>query len=140
MEANEIPTWRAGLTIALAAAGETERARRSFEVSMAEDLAALPRDMWWVATVALVAEGCASLGDAERARRHAGSRALIVRTHCDPAGHAGADGAPGRRPARRSVPRERCHDGRLGEPAAARRPRTGGHELTRGMGGTRLAP
>src|SRR5688500_10829422 len=80
MEANEILTWRAGLTIALAAAGEIERVRRSFEVSMAEDLAALPRDMWWVATVALVAEGCASLGDAERVRRYAGSWALIIRT------------------------------------------------------------
>lgn len=69
VDANAIPTWRAALTIALATAGETERAQRSFEISVAHDLADLAQDMWWLATVALLAEGCARLGDVARAAR-----------------------------------------------------------------------
>ena len=45
----EVPRWRAALTIALAAAGETERARQSFEVVAAGGFEQLPRDMWWLA-------------------------------------------------------------------------------------------
>jgi DNA-binding SARP family transcriptional activator len=69
VESSDMLTWRAGLTIALAEAGETARARRSLEVSMANDPAALPRDMWWLPTMALLAEGCALLSDADRALR-----------------------------------------------------------------------
>ena len=67
--ANEIPTWRAGLTVALASAGQTGRAEASLTTSMAQDLEDLRRDMWWLATMSLLAEGCAALGDAGRAPR-----------------------------------------------------------------------
>jgi tetratricopeptide (TPR) repeat protein len=146
VEGSEMLTWRAGLTIALAEAGETARARRSFELSVENDPAALPRDMWWLPTTALLAEGCALVGDADRAQRlqqlllpyaergiqvafaahlgsvqrplallagaagqweaaqqrfeaallrHAGSRALTVRTQCEFAQMLGRAGRPG---------------------------------------------
>lgn len=65
---NSIPTWRAGLTIALATTGHADRAQDAFEIA-AHGLADLPRGSWWLATVAMLAEGCAHVGDGTHAQR-----------------------------------------------------------------------
>jgi DNA-binding SARP family transcriptional activator len=69
VEANAIPTWRASLTVALGATGETERVRESFELTAAQDFADIPADMWWLTTMILLAQGCAYVRDADRAAR-----------------------------------------------------------------------
>jgi len=48
--------------------GRRAEARASFEQIAASDFAALPRDMTWYATMVLLAETCAFLGDGARAR------------------------------------------------------------------------
>jgi DNA-binding SARP family transcriptional activator len=63
----ELPAWRAGLTIALAAAEDEDGARRSLARSADSGLDRIPRDLWWLPTMALLAEGCAAVGDAVRA-------------------------------------------------------------------------
>jgi DNA-binding SARP family transcriptional activator len=67
VESNTLPTWRAALTVALATAGETERAQRSFEISAEQGFTELPSDMWWLTSMALLSEGCAHLDDDVRA-------------------------------------------------------------------------
>ena len=63
-----IPTWRCALAFLYADAGRHEAARRELEILGADEFAALPRDMFWLADVALVGQACWMAGDVERAR------------------------------------------------------------------------
>jgi catechol 2,3-dioxygenase-like lactoylglutathione lyase family enzyme len=53
------------LALSLAQAGQLDAAR---EVLDGTDIAAIPRDMLWMASMCLLAQTCALVGDAERAR------------------------------------------------------------------------
>jgi DNA-binding SARP family transcriptional activator len=64
---NPLATWRAGLTLALAETGRLDDARRSWDLSTRAGLEAIPRDMWWLTTTALLSEAACRLGDATRA-------------------------------------------------------------------------
>ena len=76
-----IPAWRCTQALLHVELGRLDEAREALE---AVDLAALPRDANWLIAVTLLAEVCAALGDAERARElHAllaphGGRNVIV--------------------------------------------------------------
>ncbi len=53
--------------IALLDAGKTDEARSRFDAFAGQPLAGLPRDPFWPATIALLAEVCSRLGDRRRA-------------------------------------------------------------------------
>ena len=61
-----IPAWRCTQALMHVELGRLDEAREAFEA--VDDLAALPRDANWLIAVTLLAEVCAALGDAERAR------------------------------------------------------------------------
>ena len=63
------PTWSAALALGRVEAGDIEAGRGRFEAIAARDFAGIPRDWFWFMTVALLAETCAALGDADRAPR-----------------------------------------------------------------------
>jgi tetratricopeptide (TPR) repeat protein len=63
------PTWVAALALGRAESGEEADGRARFEALAEGDFAAVPRDWFWFMTMALLAETCALLGDAERAPR-----------------------------------------------------------------------
>ena len=63
------PTWSAALALGRVEAGDVEAGRRRYEAIAARDCAAVPRDWYWFMTMALLAETCAALGDADRAPR-----------------------------------------------------------------------
>ncbi|HEY7622796.1 MAG TPA: AAA family ATPase [Solirubrobacteraceae bacterium] len=58
-----IPAWPAALACAHLAAGDEERARELCAELMADDLARVPRNMYWLSTVAFLGEACAALPD-----------------------------------------------------------------------------
>ena len=60
--------WRALLPLAHMVAGDAEAGVAEFERLVADDCAAVPRDMFWFTVTAILAETCALLRDAERAR------------------------------------------------------------------------
>ena len=60
-----MPVFRAGLAAALADAGRTDQARAEIERLAAGDLAALPRDLSWGLSLAILAFACHRLGDTE---------------------------------------------------------------------------
>jgi tetratricopeptide (TPR) repeat protein len=62
------PGWRAGLAYVYCELGRTIEARREFEHLAAKGLQAMTRDPDWLIAVVLLAQVCAFLGDAERAR------------------------------------------------------------------------
>ncbi len=64
-----IPAWRAALALLHAETGRPHEARVVLETLAADDFRAVPRDFLWIASLALLAEVCALLGDAARARR-----------------------------------------------------------------------
>ena len=63
----EIPTWRAAFTLALAETGDTKRAQRSLEIAAAHTFGDVPRGMWWLVSLALLSEACATLRNARAA-------------------------------------------------------------------------
>jgi DNA-binding CsgD family transcriptional regulator len=72
-------TWLPGLAVLCAELGLTERARALLDGLVADDLAAVPRDALWVASVAYLAEVCVRLREAapasllyEKLRPHSG--------------------------------------------------------------------
>ncbi len=58
-----IPAWPAALACAHLAAGDEDRARELCAELMAGDLARVPRNIYWLATVAFLSEACAALPD-----------------------------------------------------------------------------
>ncbi|HET6547516.1 MAG TPA: AAA family ATPase [Solirubrobacter sp.] len=60
--------WHAVLPLAHLDAGQPERARELFETFAADDFAIVPRDMFWLTAMTVLAEACALLDDAPRAR------------------------------------------------------------------------
>ena len=66
-EFSESPAWRAALALLVLELGGREEARAEFERLAADDFAGLPRNFAWLAGVAMLAQVCAALGDAERA-------------------------------------------------------------------------
>ena len=66
-EFSESPAWRAALALLVLELGGREEARAEFESLAADDFAGLPRNFAWLAGVAMLAQVCAALGDAERA-------------------------------------------------------------------------
>jgi hypothetical protein len=58
-----IPAWPAALACAHLAAGDEERARELCAELMAGDLARVPRNIYWLSTVAFLSEACAALPD-----------------------------------------------------------------------------
>jgi DNA-binding SARP family transcriptional activator len=63
-----VPAWRAALALLELETGRPEAARASFEAIAADGFARLPVDANWLIAVTLLAEVCAGLGDARRAR------------------------------------------------------------------------
>lgn len=63
----DIPSWRCGLAMLYAQLGRLEEARAEFERVAVDDFATLPRDLFWLIGMALLAEVCCALGDAARA-------------------------------------------------------------------------
>src|SRR6202012_785498 len=59
--------WRAVLPLAHLLAGNVEAAAPEFERFAADEFRGVPRDMFWFATIAMLADACGFLGDAERA-------------------------------------------------------------------------
>lgn len=66
-EFSESPVWRAALALLVLELGGREEARAEFERLAVDDFAGLPRNFAWLAGVAMLAQVCAALGDAERA-------------------------------------------------------------------------
>jgi class 3 adenylate cyclase len=63
------PAWRCVLAMLYAELGREAQARREFEDLAASDFANLPRDAWWLPSIAWLSDACAILGDARRARK-----------------------------------------------------------------------
>ncbi len=63
------PTWIAAVGLARVETGGRDAGRERLETLAEDDFAAVPRDWFWFMTMALLAETCAALGDAERAAR-----------------------------------------------------------------------
>jgi tetratricopeptide (TPR) repeat protein len=62
------PAWPAAVALICCEIGHEAEGRRRFEAVLAHGLAALPRYNGWLISLALLAETCSRLGDAERAR------------------------------------------------------------------------
>ena len=60
--------WQAVLPVAHLDAGNPERARELFETFADSDFSIIPRDMFWLTAITVLAEACTVLRDAERAR------------------------------------------------------------------------
>lgn len=61
--------WRCGLALVHAELGREEEARRELEHLSAYDFDDIPRDALWLVAMSLLAELCATLGDAPHAQR-----------------------------------------------------------------------
>lgn len=66
-ERPRLPVWRAGMVCARLDAGQRERAQTDFEELAADGFAGVPRDLFWLGAMCLLAEACGNLGDRERA-------------------------------------------------------------------------
>jgi hypothetical protein len=62
-----IPFWRAALAWGRAELGQASRARRELDRLAVAEFAAIPRDLYWLACLVLLADTVTSLGDARRA-------------------------------------------------------------------------
>jgi DNA-binding CsgD family transcriptional regulator/tetratricopeptide (TPR) repeat protein len=60
--------WRPGLALMYAELGMIDEAREQFDIVAEDDFAKLPTDVLWLGTMSYLAEVCAFLGDAERAK------------------------------------------------------------------------
>jgi hypothetical protein len=83
-ERPQLVVWRAGMLLARLDAGEQDRARAEFEDLARLDFARVPRDIFWLGAMCLLAEACARFADRERAtvlfdklERHADRNAQI---------------------------------------------------------------
>jgi len=63
----DIPSWRCGLAMLYAQLGRLEEARQEFERIAVDDFAGLPRDLFWLIGMMLLADVCCALGDGARA-------------------------------------------------------------------------
>jgi len=61
--------WSAAFALAKVETGAVEAGRARYEQLLADGVRAVPRDFFWFFTLALLAETCCALGDAERAQR-----------------------------------------------------------------------
>jgi hypothetical protein len=64
-----LPIWRAGLIVARCEAGDADGARAQLARLTRDDFAAIPRDMFWLGALCLLAEGCIAVGDAAAGER-----------------------------------------------------------------------
>jgi len=64
----DVPAWRAALAMLHARRGDAGAARVEFERLASDGFAAIPADVVWLNAMTYLAETCAFLGDAERAR------------------------------------------------------------------------
>ncbi len=64
----DIPSWRCGLAMLYAQLGRLEEARQEFERVAVNDFGELPRDLFWLIGMWLLADVCCALGDGARAR------------------------------------------------------------------------
>lgn len=62
-----LPAWRAALAVICREVDKQAEARAAVESLAADDFAALPRDTFWLAAIAGLADVCADLGDVQRA-------------------------------------------------------------------------
>jgi len=62
-----LPAWRAALAVICTELDKEAEARAAFQSLVADDFAALPRDTFWLAAIAGLADVCANLGDMPRA-------------------------------------------------------------------------
>jgi len=62
-----LPAWRAALALICAETGNVEDARTQFDFLAGNDFGALPRDTFWLAAMAGLADVCATIGDVTRA-------------------------------------------------------------------------
>ena len=69
VHSNQLAAWRAAFTLALIADEDLERARHSFELSAAGEFDDIPRDLWWLSAMVMLAESAALLRDRVRAER-----------------------------------------------------------------------
>ena len=63
-----MPDWRCALALVLAESGRAEEARKQFEAFAASDFGDIPRGATWLPALSMLAELCALLDDAPRAR------------------------------------------------------------------------
>jgi DNA-binding SARP family transcriptional activator len=77
--ARVIGPWEAGLVAALAGAGDLPRARAALADAGSEGFDDVPRDLWWLSTISLLAEGCATARDV----RHARTLRRMLEPHAD---------------------------------------------------------
>jgi DNA-binding winged helix-turn-helix (wHTH) protein/tetratricopeptide (TPR) repeat protein len=63
-----VSTWRCELTLTLASLGREAEARAEFDQLAARDFSDLRPDLTWLVSVAFLAEACALLGEAPRAK------------------------------------------------------------------------
>ena len=63
-----MPAWRCALAVLLCEAGRPDEARAELDRLATDDFAGIPRDSVWLVSLALLAEACAYLEDADRAR------------------------------------------------------------------------
>ena len=68
-----LSAWRAGLVVAHAASGETERARVELHGLVDGGFVAIARDVFWLPALCVLAEAAAAVGDAEAADALAGA-------------------------------------------------------------------
>ncbi|MFI5366306.1 MAG: AAA family ATPase [Candidatus Binatia bacterium] len=62
-----LPSWRCGLAYVLSELEREADARTQFEMLATHDFARIPRNAFWLAAIAVLADVCAFLGDARRA-------------------------------------------------------------------------
>jgi DNA-binding winged helix-turn-helix (wHTH) protein/tetratricopeptide (TPR) repeat protein len=63
-----LPSWRSGLAFVLAESGRIDDARMQFDMLAARDFTDMPRNAFWMVAMTRIADTCAVLGDARRAR------------------------------------------------------------------------
>jgi len=68
VDQSESPAWRPGLALMYTELGMADEAREQFDLVAADDFAGLPTDVLWLGTMSYLAEVCAFLKDAPRAR------------------------------------------------------------------------
>jgi hypothetical protein len=76
-----IPAWRCGVAWVHSELGREAEARSGFEHLAADGFAGVPRDVFWLISVATLCEVCAFLGDAVGAKNLIRSYASQAATH-----------------------------------------------------------
>jgi DNA-binding winged helix-turn-helix (wHTH) protein len=63
-----LPSWRAGLALVFVNAGRHSEAQAQIDVIAADDFAVLPRNVFWLAAMAVISDVCATTADKRRAQ------------------------------------------------------------------------